>query len=194
MGEKAEQKRQFIINTAKLIFAKKGFKSVTMNDIITACNISRGGIYLYFKSTEEIFEEILKSERQQDNMLCLINDKSSAKDILLAFLDMQKKEILSKSDNLIIATYEYFFAQSNNITKLGLEIDFNNAVNKISSIIKYGIEKGEFVSSPSISAENIVFLLEGLRLSSLVITISQQQVDNQINYIVSQLERAKNEE
>ena len=46
MGEKSEQKRQLILDTARQIFAQKGFAKVTMKDIIDASQISRGGIYL----------------------------------------------------------------------------------------------------------------------------------------------------
>ena len=55
MGEKSVQKRQYILETARKVFAEKGFKRVTMKDIVEACDISRGGLYLYFNSTEEVF-------------------------------------------------------------------------------------------------------------------------------------------
>lgn len=55
MGNKSIQKKQYILGKAKGVFASKGFKSVTMQDIIDACQISRGGLYLYFESTKEIF-------------------------------------------------------------------------------------------------------------------------------------------
>ena len=44
MGEKSTQKRQFILETAKKIFMEKGYKSVTMKDVVEACGISRGGL------------------------------------------------------------------------------------------------------------------------------------------------------
>ena len=62
MGEKSEQKREYILKKAREVFAKKGFRDVTMKDIVEACEISRGGLYLYFGSTEEIFKEILKQD------------------------------------------------------------------------------------------------------------------------------------
>ena len=64
MGEKSVQKRQFILETARKVFMEKGFKQVTMKDIVDACEISRGGLYLYFESTKEIFLEVLRMESQ----------------------------------------------------------------------------------------------------------------------------------
>ena len=51
MGEKSVQKKQYILETARKVFAEKGYKNVTMKDIVEACEISRGGLYLYFDST-----------------------------------------------------------------------------------------------------------------------------------------------
>ena len=59
MGERSVQKKQLILEKAKEVFVEKGFRNVTMKDIVDACEISRGGLYLYFSSTEEIFREVL---------------------------------------------------------------------------------------------------------------------------------------
>ena len=111
MGEKSVQKRQYILETAKKVFAEKGFKRVTMKDIVEACDISRGGLYLYFNSTEEVFAEVLKmeSEEADDLFSDSIKEDSTASDILMLFLKEQKKEILRKKDTLTQATYEFYF-------------------------------------------------------------------------------------
>ena len=44
MGEKSAQKKKYILDTARKVFVEKGFKSVTMKDIVEACEISRGGV------------------------------------------------------------------------------------------------------------------------------------------------------
>ena len=51
MSEKSEQKKKLILETARKVFVEKGYKLVTMKDIVEACEISRGGLYLYFQST-----------------------------------------------------------------------------------------------------------------------------------------------
>ena len=51
MGEKSVQKKRYIVETARKVFVEKGFKKVTMKDIVEACDISRGGLYLYFENT-----------------------------------------------------------------------------------------------------------------------------------------------
>ena len=46
MGEKSVQKKKLILETARKVFVEKGYKKVTMKDVVEACNISRGGLYL----------------------------------------------------------------------------------------------------------------------------------------------------
>ena len=37
MGEKSAHKKQFIVETARQVFVEKGYKDVTMKDIVDAC-------------------------------------------------------------------------------------------------------------------------------------------------------------
>ena len=96
MGEKSEQKRKFILETARRVFVEKGFKNVTMKDIVEACKISRGGLYLYFENTSQIFLEVMKmeSEEADDVFADSITEEATNADILFFFLQEQKKELL----------------------------------------------------------------------------------------------------
>lgn len=94
MGEKSLQKKRHILECAKKVFEEKGFKDVTMKDIVEACDISRGGLYLYFESTKDIFLEVLQMEAEDtDNTFeqALTEDITSA-DILALFLKEQKRK------------------------------------------------------------------------------------------------------
>ena len=98
MGEKSVQKRKYILETARKVFVDKGFKKVTMKDIVEACGISRGGLYLYFDDTSQIFLEVLKMESQEadDVFSDTITEDATAADILFLFLREQKKELLRR--------------------------------------------------------------------------------------------------
>ena len=65
MGEKSVQKKRYIVEKARDVFMEKGFKKVTMKDIVEACDISRGGLYLYFENTSQIFMEVLRMESEE---------------------------------------------------------------------------------------------------------------------------------
>lgn len=190
MGQKSVQKIAYILEQAEKIFAKKGFKNVTMKDIVIACNISRGGVYLYFNDTKEIFEAILQQRAKVEETTSKqqIDTTPSAKEQIRNFLNIQKKELLNPGGSLIIATYEYLFAQSSMLSKVELNKKFQNVTNQLAMLIQLGIDNGEFFVKPDVAAQNIVLLLEGLRISSTVLSFDEEFLDHQIEYILSQLE------
>jgi AcrR family transcriptional regulator len=50
-----DAKRQRIISVAHDVFAKYGYRRVNMKEIAAAAGVSRPGLYLYFRTKEEIF-------------------------------------------------------------------------------------------------------------------------------------------
>ena len=190
MGEKSVQKRRFILETARKVFVEKGFKKVTMKDIVEACNISRGGLYLYFESTSQIFQEVMKMETQEADDLFTENIKedSTAGDILLVFLREQKKELLRKNDTLTQAIYEYYFENQLPKKDNRLKKQFDSAVKIIQSLIEAGVENGEFYCEDCAGcARNIMFVLEGLKICAQTIGITPEMVDQEILYIFKSL-------
>lgn len=190
MGEKSLQKRRFILETARRVFMEKGYKNVTMKDIVEACEISRGGLYLYFGSTAEIFLEVLKMETEEadDVFSDSITDDATVADILTLFLLEQKKELLRKKDNLTVATYEYYFGE--NVPKKDniLKRQFDSAVKIIEKLIEAGVQNGEFYCDNCRgTARNIMFVLEGLKISAHTIGITAAAVDEEIRYILEEL-------
>lgn len=190
MGNKSIQKRQYILERAKDVFAKKGFKDVTMQDIIDACEISRGGLYLYFESTKEIFLEVLKleSEESDDTFSQAMTEESTGADILALFLKEQKKEILNKEGDLTIAIYEFFFANKVPAKENPVRLQFKSAVKIIEQLIKDGVEKGEFIcENPLGAARNIMYVLEGLKVCARTMGITEETVNKEILYIMEGL-------
>ena len=52
--------RQGILKSAANLFAEKGFSTTTIVDLAAACQSSRGALYHYFSSKEEILTQILE--------------------------------------------------------------------------------------------------------------------------------------
>lgn len=190
MGEKSVQKRKYILEKAREVFVEKGFKAVTMKDIIEACEISRGGLYLYFDSTTEIFQEVLKmeSEETDDVFSESIAEDAAASDILALFLKEQKKELLQKKNNLTAAVYEFFFANKVPKKENPLRRQFDTAVEVIEGLIAEGMENGEFYcENPRGAARNIMYVLEGLKVSAQTVGVSEKMVDEELLYIMQGL-------
>lgn len=190
MSEKSVQKKKYIVETARRIFMDKGYKEVTMKDIVEACQISRGGLYLYFSSTKELFEEVLKMEQEDadDVFARSITEETTPTDILALFLKEQKRELLNKKSSLGKATYEYFFANSISGRDNLLKKQFDAAVRVLEGLILAGVESEEFYcEDPRGCARNIMYLLEGLKIASHTRGITEAAVDREIMYVMQGL-------
>lgn len=190
MGEKSVQKKRYIVETARKVFVEKGFKKVTMKDIVEACDISRGGLYLYFENTGQIFQEVLKleSEETDDVFSDNIKEDATAADILVLFLQEQKKELLRKKDTLTQAIYEYYFENQPGKRDNVLKKQFDSAVKIMEKLIETGVENGEFYCEDCQgTARNIMFVLEGLKISAQTIGITGETVDREILFILRSL-------
>lgn len=190
MGEKSVQKKKYILETARKVFMEKGFKNVTMKDIVEACEISRGGLYLYFESTSQIFLEVLKLESQEadDVFSDSIKEDATAADILILFLNEQKKELLRKKNTLTQAIYEFYFENELPKKENVLKKQFDSAVKIIEKLIEAGVDNGEFYCEDCKgTARNIMFVLEGLKISAQTIKISSDAVDREISFILRSL-------
>ena len=50
-----EQRRSNILDAAEEIFFSKGFNTATMDEVAETAELSKGTLYLYFKSKEELY-------------------------------------------------------------------------------------------------------------------------------------------
>ena len=191
MGEKSEQKREYILKKAKEVFAKKGFRDVTMKDIVDACEISRGGLYLYFGSTEEIFKEILAEDLENDGeeLTGDLSQDATMAEILMLFLKEQKKIILRKKQDISIATYEFLFAnKEEKKTAKMIRGQFETGIMVLNKILEEGVNREEFYcENTQAEATNIMYVLEGMKICAKTFGVSEGKVDQELLYLVSGL-------
>ena len=191
MGEKSVQKKKYIIEKARGVFAQKGFKDVTMKDIVDACEISRGGLYLYFSSTQELFLQVLADDTSEDDeeaVVAALSGDASAGDMLALFLKEQKKEILRKKNNLTVATYEYFSLHKVADKDNPLKNQFDTAVRIIEKLIENGVENDEFYcENPLGCARNLMYVVEGLKITSKTIGVTEDAIDKELMYVLEGL-------
>src|ERR1700693_6284337 len=57
---KGESTRQLIIERASVLFNQRGFTGCSMQDIMEATGLEKGGIYRHFKSKEELATEAFR--------------------------------------------------------------------------------------------------------------------------------------
>ena len=158
-----------------------------MKDIVEACEISRGGLYLYFDNTADIFKAVLQQEAEESDDLFSKNVSKDATpaDIFVFFLKEQKKELLRKKDSLTVALYEFYFATKVPKKENNLSRQFNVAVKMMEKLITACVQSGEFIcEDPLGTARNIMFVVEGLKISAHTMGITEKTIDQEFVYIL----------
>jgi len=84
-----------------------------------------------------------------------------------------------------VSIYEFFFANKMEKHENPLHSQFDSAVRVIEKLIADGVRSGEFVCpDPKGAARNIMYVLEGLRVMSQTVGITEKTVNKEILYLM----------
>jgi AcrR family transcriptional regulator len=183
---KSEEKRKLILEKAKQVFIRNGFSGVTMKDIIAECEISRGGIYLYFPSVDEIFVEVIRRHNQaRANELRIDVKKAEDFEALLnGYFEMQKSRLLHLENSLLLAMFEFFIAHKNEPDKDFFSGTFDVLEKTITDILSYGADAG-FIDAENIQilSANTLFCIKGLETLAMSSGVSEKLLDTQFGFM-----------
>jgi len=104
--KRKEQHRLEMLHAAELVFARQGYHLTTMEAVADECGWSKGALYLYFKSKEDLFYSIL-IEKMDQFTVTLLNKLNLS------------KGIQGKITALVEAQF-YFFAENKDFFQLVL--------------------------------------------------------------------------
>jgi AcrR family transcriptional regulator len=143
-----EQRRQNILKVAKRLFIERGFKSVTVANIAEKAELSKGAIYLYFSSKEEIYAQILLTdiEHFHREISQIFNGGKSAAAILLDFADAYIDIFLKEREQFRILMNFMLQADTLNLsreTRKRIIAEMNRTISLIEKILQYGVDSGE---------------------------------------------------
>jgi AcrR family transcriptional regulator len=62
---KGEESKRKLLQAAEELFAKKGFQSTKVSEIVAKAGLTQAAFYLYFKSKEDIFQQMIQDFDQQ---------------------------------------------------------------------------------------------------------------------------------
>ena len=185
MSQKGEQTRRNIKEQAMKLFAQRGFKDVTMKDICGATQLSRGGLYLHYGSTRQIFAEIIDNLMgcQEDEFSEKISNNISAKTILTDVLDRYAREMKDSQGALNVAIYEYFSSE-NESGNNALVKQYQKSRVMWRQLLEYGIKRGQFnVVDVDAVFDLIVFSYQGVRMYSTLMPIDETIPNNIVTMI-----------
>ncbi len=183
MGNKLKV-RERIIDVARLVFAKYGYKKTTMDDIAIGAQKGKSSIYYYFKSKEEIFEAVVETESKLlfDDILKKINQPIPAKEKFRVYVFTRLNKIRELS-NFYDVLENNFIGPLEFIEDLQAKY-YQREINILQDILSEGVKNREFnIQDPEIAAIALVTAIKGLE-TPLIIKGAKKNLERQIDYVL----------
>lgn len=140
-----ERKHQ-ILNAAEEVFSRKGFDEARIDDIAEETGLSKGTIYWYFDSKDEIIIGILDRifQREFKHMESLNLLELPANEAVWQYVKIASQDITNMLQLMPIA-YEFLaLAFRNQVVQKALQQYFGRYMDILIPIIQGGIDSGEF--------------------------------------------------
>jgi AcrR family transcriptional regulator len=144
-----ENRKNSILKAARKLFFERGFKSVTVDLIAAKAEVSKGSIYLYFDSKEEIYTQILISaniERHKE-IENFARQEGTASELLLKYAKVYVDFFLENNELFRILMTFMLHSENMNLTEeqnTQLIHTTNENIRTISEILQKGVDAGEF--------------------------------------------------
>jgi AcrR family transcriptional regulator len=142
----SDERKQQILNAAEQVFTKKGLDEARMDDIADQTGLSKGTLYLYFKSKEDLVIAILDRifRGMFEQLEARKDDELNATDAIWRFTDEAARDYKRMLHMMPIA-YEFLaLAFRNTIVQKALKSYFDIYMDSLVPIIQRGIDSGEF--------------------------------------------------
>lgn len=189
MSLKGEKTKQEIREKAYRLFARKGFKEVTMKDICELTGLSRGGLYRHYESTEQIFLEIVNgfSDRQKNEVFVKIERHIPAAEILEELLSRYADEMMDCENSISLAIYEFYSNPEISKEENSVRKQYESAKATWTALINYGIGTKEFNPvNPESVFHVMIFAYQGVRMYSRLMKMDRD-IPAQITYEIKRL-------
>ncbi len=173
--ELVDSRRKDILDAAMALFAGHGYASTTMDEVAAAAGISKGSVYNYFKSKQDLFTQlfnqaVLKNEEEVD---ALVAEPLGAGEKLCMILDYWYQGFAA--DLKIGRLTLEFWATAAHESHTGMLAEnihaaYDRWIAQIERIIREGIDSGEVNPriDPQTHATLFLGLIDGLMLHAIL--------------------------
>ncbi len=157
-----------ILTAARTIFAEQGFANARMDDIAAACGLSKGTLYLYYKSKDDLIFGLLQAsfdDLLQGLTALLEQTDQPVAARFLGYADAMSHQMSADASLLNIAYEFYAVAARQPLIRGYLSHYFSDYRHQIAALLAQGVAAGEFAPHDiEAAALLLVAILEGLTL------------------------------
>lgn len=161
------ESKTHILATALAVFAEKGFARASMNEVVRASGLSKGGVYWHFKSKDELIAAIFDHFFVEQLTLLdgMLAGDGTAVTKLIQLAAMTGQSVAAMASQFPTPMEFYALASREAGLQTLLQSHFQNYESKIAALVAQGSANGEFRAVDShATAKTIIALFEGVLL------------------------------
>ncbi|OWA33405.1 hypothetical protein B9G55_22300 [Saccharibacillus sp. O16] len=183
--QRKEERIQQILSAAKQVFIEKGYGEASLKDIIEEAGMSRGWIYLYYQTKEEIFEALLDYQDIEYHQYLeqLKAESSSIWAVIQQIYDRQLHDLENYGGGIVPAFYEYFLVGWRDAPRSELlHQRYEKGIKLFEQLLQAGVERGEF--TPSLPLSDIAKLISSFQegIVTHAITIGLEKANTHLQF------------
>ncbi|BAI99110.1 MULTISPECIES: TetR/AcrR family transcriptional regulator C-terminal domain-containing protein [Sphingomonadales] len=186
-SQQSSDKRTHILNVAGRLFLENGFAGTSMGDIAKAGAGSKGTLYTYFDSKEQMFDEFMHSEIEaRANLVFELpehteNPAAALRELGVRYLKLTTHPTVSAILRLVIAEASRF----PKIGKLFYDGGPKAAHDKLTAFLHRCVEQGHFaIPDVSLAASQFVRLCQADIWLEFLLCVREAPDSGEINYLV----------
>ena len=193
----SEERKQQILEAAIAVFARLGFRATRMDDVAEQAGLSKGALYLYYKSKDAIIAALLQHLFAQEfkQLQALVESESKGPVVeQLLILTRQLASMMQWVGKLMPITFEFYaIAGRDKAVRQFLKEYFTDYRTLLARLIERGIAQGELRDiDTEATAITLTALFEGLALLFFVdpeATRWAEQTETSVRLLLSGLQR-----
>lgn len=166
-----DERKNQILNTAALVFARRGFSQARMDDIVHESGLSKGAIYWYFKSKDEIILALLQrffdTEMEEIQAILARSDEPVAARLSHYNRLMVASVEKIAAEGLLPLFYEFYALATRQDSARQFICSYFELFHALAAnLIRQGVEQGELDAAvePELTATTLSALYEGIIL------------------------------
>ena len=189
--EYKEAAKTKIIETARKVFAQKGYHDTTMDDIAKEIGVSKGALYSYFKSKEDLLKEL--SLQNHQTLRDIINTACKSRDLTQALEEVYIQMTEKYGGNMHTNFEIIALAAHDTKTKRIIMEDFRRDIDTVQTFLEDKMKQGTMRTD--VNARTLAELFTSLymgTMAKLILGFNSKEIhDNWIESMMLILGKTK---
>ncbi len=193
--ETIKSRKSHIIECAFQVFSEKGFSDTSMDDIVIKSGVSKGGIYNYFTSKEEIFLEIAESRLKTRRNLMDTIPMNNGIHIFLKNYFTAVLQSLKDEKNLMTAKFSFEFwatVSRNSDLNEKAQSRYSQFHSDLIRILELGVKRGDLSNQLDLNNMGYVILatLDGMMHTHAImgVKMADESIEQYVDMLMHKLE------